>query len=266
MNLRRCAYFSAAALCLMFAGCVAKVAVQPLSGALEAPLVEDTLPAHVRQALAEAKLYHQYEIMSDEAEGISVSAIGEADNHPTDGFGIVVVRNATSVTFPHIRNSRQPNALYDSASGDLWLSTSAMEGSGVEVQRLYRLRFRGDSAYIAAVAEPYAVQQEALAHLGYSLDGSRITFYVDGASVSTVTNTVTDQGEMAADALWIGESMTYALTVGGPHVCITPGLRFASGPVFYYDDMPTFTPSIAVGDDGSVTLSEWGCNDPAPRD
>lgn len=75
---------------------------------------------------------------------------------PTEGYGIVVVKGATSTTFPNLRNSRAPMANYNPETGILWFTCSAMEGTGIAVEKLYQIRFdEEDKAFIAHTIEPY---------------------------------------------------------------------------------------------------------------
>ncbi|MBQ9175444.1 MAG: hypothetical protein IJ139_01080, partial [Bacteroidaceae bacterium] len=110
---------AAVALCCMggiHTSCTCSTAdTQPLGGTIDAPLPADSAPEHVAQAIETATILHKYEIMNDTVSAVSVWAIGEADETPTEGYGIVVVKGHTSTTFTHIRNTRQPLARYDAA-------------------------------------------------------------------------------------------------------------------------------------------------------
>ena len=136
---------------VIFTACKGTVSEHPfVAGILDSPLPADSAPAQVLEALEKAERLHQYKIMSDTANNISVEAIAEADMTPTEGYGIVVVKGATSTTFPHIRNARAPMASYDQETGILWLTCSVMEGTGIAVERLYQICFdKEDKAYIA---------------------------------------------------------------------------------------------------------------------
>ena len=249
------AYCCLATTMLLFASCVETLEVKPVCGTIDAPVAEDTLPKHVQQAMDKALKYHQYEIMSDTVNNVSVLCIAEADQQPTEGYGITVVKNGTSTTFASMRNTREPRAAFDSASGDLWLSTSAIEGTGVQVERLYKLRFQGDSAVVAAVLDPYSSQQILCQRLGYTTEGEQITFYVDGKATTTAENTLADMGGFDDDAVWIGENITYDLRDPQPRVCVTPGLKFVTGLVLFYDDMPTLTADVELTAEGNPELT-----------
>lgn len=240
------------------ASCGTRTAVKPVCGILEAPVPEDSASDVVRRAFSEATLYHQYEMMSDTVNNVSVWAITEADEQSTEGYGIVVMKNRTSTTFQHIRNTRQPRAAYNSLTGDLWLAASAIEGSGVQVERLYQIRFVGDSAVIASVIDPYDMQQVFGQRIGYSVEDGQITLYIDGQPV-TCEHSVQDTEPRPSfddNAVWIGEQISYDLSNEQPQVCITPGVKLVTGPVLCYDDMPTFTAQVQTDADGDIVLSD----------
>lgn len=243
-----------AALCGLFASCTAGVDVKNVCGTLDAPVPEDTVPAPVLEGMSRAMARHECEIMSDAASAVSVSAIVEVGGQGTAGLGLVVAKGRVSTTFPQIRHTRQPRAVYDSVADVLWLAASAMAGTGVQVERLYQVRFQGDSAVIGATIDPYDVQQAFCRRLGYSTDGAHVTLYADGETLCTVENSVTGMGRMDEEAVWIGEQICYLLGDGAPRVCLTPGVKFASGPVLFYDDMPPLTADITLTADGSLRL------------
>lgn len=108
-----------------------------------------------------------------------------------------------------------------------------------------------DSASISL----YDVQQALCSRLGYSVEGEDITFYVDGEAVSTVTNTITDMGGFDDDAIWIGEQMSLEKGTDGLQVRVTPGVKFITGLVLHYENMPTFTADVTLSDSGEVVLT-----------
>lgn len=108
-----------------------------------------------------------------------------------------------------------------------------------------------DSASISL----YDVQQALCSRLGYSVEGEDITFYVDGEAVSTVTNTITDMGGFDDDAIWIGEQMSLEKGADGLQVRVTPGVKFITGLVLHYENMPTFTADVTLSDAGEVVLT-----------
>ena len=246
------------ALCSLTVACVEKKASLPKNvlGTLEGPLTEDPIPDNVKQAFEDASKFHQHEILNDAVNGVSVWSIDEIDNTSSEGYGIVVMKGSESTTFPHFRNVRQPRAKYMALTGDLWLVTSAMEGSGVQVERLRRLRFDDNGhAYVAAETDPYTVQQAFCKQLSYVAAGDSILLFAGDNHLATVHNTVSDMGGFDDDAVWVGEQITYNLSRRQPEVLVTPGVKFQTGLVLHYDDMPTLAATIT--ENGSdVALSD----------
>jgi len=228
------------------------------AGTIDGPITQSAIPPHVLKAIDEATILHQYEIMSDTANDVSVSCIGEADTIPTEGYGIVVVKGSTSTTFADLRNARQPLAHYDTSSGSLWLVTSAMEGTGVAVERLYQLRFdHEDHAHIAMTIDPYDMQQTLLQRLRYTIRQQDITLYDGNRQLCTIAVDTTDMGGLDADQpLWIGEQLIYDISTSTPRVLITPGVKFTNGPVLTYDDMPTLSAPISSDTGSTFTIGD----------
>ena len=137
-----------------------------------------------------------------------------------------------------------------------WLTDVVMGGTGVHVEALYQNLKPHDSKFIAAIVDPFLMQNAFLEHLGYSIEDDRITFYIDNQADTTVTNTVTDMGGFDEDAIWIGEQIRYDLSEEQPIVCITPGVKFITGLMLHYDDMPCYRARVAVEEDGTFTLSD----------
>lgn len=264
--------------------------VRLVAGTLDAPLPADTAPQHVQEAYGKALKVHPFDILSDEANSISVCGIGEVNTTSTEGYGIMVTKGATSTTFLNIRNTRQPMARYDAQTGNLWLTSSAMEGSGVRVEWLYQIRFHdNDSAYVAAVVNPYDVQQALCQRLGYTLDGDSVTLYSltpDGATPlqtlpqplpikegsdiplhqkspqEKVTTPLPDReglGEsLSGDSLlFIGEQLFYDLTGNQVQLQVVPGVKFADSPVLIYDDMPTLSLPVTLSGEGTPAFGEF---------
>ena len=114
---------------MMTAGCkTASVETKQMAGTMEEPVPSDTMPDNVQQALAKATKYHSHELMNDTTNEVCVVSIDEMDETSTEGYGIQVTKGAMSTTFPNIRNTREPQATYNAKTGDLWLTSSAMEG------------------------------------------------------------------------------------------------------------------------------------------
>ena len=225
---------------------------------------------------------HPFDILSDEANSISVCGIGEVDTTSTEGYGIMVTKGATSTTFLNIRNTRQPMACYDAQTGNLWLTSSAMEGSGVRVEWLYQIRFHdNDSAYVAAVVNQQALCQR----LGYTLDGDSVTLCSvtpDGATPlatlpqslpiregsdiplhqkspqGKVTTPLPDrEGLGESPLLFIGEQLFYDLTGNQVQLQVVPGVKFADSPVLIYDDMPTLSLPVTISGEGTPAFGEF---------
>ena len=246
--------------CCLLASCIGgkdKVGLKNVCGTLDGPLAEDSIPASLQQAMDHALKFHQHEIMNDEANEVSVWSLDEIDEQSTEGFGITVVKGAKSTTFPQIRNVRQPKARYESATGDLWLATSAMEGTGVQVERLYQIRFQEDGqATIVSTIDPYDIQQALCQRLGYSVEGQNIILFIDQQPVDSMKNTVGDMGAFDDDALWIGEQISYDFSHPQPRVAIIPGVKFVTGLVLHYDDSPALIATFEKNENGKLTLSD----------
>ena len=56
--------------------------------------------------------------------------------------------------------------------------------------------------------------------------------------------------------LWIGEQIQYDLSGNAPLMLITPGVKFTTGLVLTYDDMPTLAAPLTISEDGKVSISE----------
>ena len=157
-----------------------------------------------------------------------------------------------------MRNTREPQAKYNAKTGDLWLTNSAMEGTGVRVEWLQQIRFgENEIAFVKTEVNPYGVQQELLKRLGYAIEGETISLYDGGKLLTTVTNTVKDMGGFDDEQpLWIGEQMYYDVSSGEPKVIFTPGIKYTTGLVLTYDDMPELTAPITIDENGLLTIHE----------
>lgn len=244
----------------LFASCNDGVALMEVNGVLEEP-VSNKMPEHVENAFAKAIKVHTFDILNDTANNVCVSGISELDGElSTEGFGVMISKNATSTSFHDIRNSRQPRAFFDADSNCLWLTSCVMEGTGINVEQLYRMQFgtADDSARIVTVIEPYQMQQEIIKHLSYSVKDDQITFYANGVEIASAQNTITDMGGLDAEQpIWIGEQISYDLDNGHPRVCFVPGVKFTTGLVLTYDDMPTLSASLSLKEDSSYTLTDF---------
>ena len=244
---------------MMMAGCKTEsVDKKPLAGTMEEPLQPDTIPDDVQQALTKVIKYHCHDLLNDTVNDILVSSIDEADQTPTGGYGINVTKGAMSTTFPNIRNTREPQAQYNAKTGDLWLTSSAMEGTGVRVEWLYQIRFGdNDLAFVKTEVNPYGVQQELLQRLGYAIEGETISLYDGDELLTTVTNSVKDMGGFDNEQpLWIGEQLYYDVSGGEPKVIFTPGVKFTTGLVLLYDNMPELSAPITIDENGMFTIHQ----------
>ena len=244
---------------MMMAGCKNADAIKKqLAGTMEEPVPSDMMPDHVQQALAKAMKYHCHDLLNDVVNEINVSSIDEVDQTSTEGYGINVTKGALSTTFPNIRHTREPQAKYNAKTGDLWFTSSAMEGTGVRVEWLHQIRFGdNDLAYVKTEVNPYGVQQELLQRLSYTIEGETISLYDGGKLLATVTNSVKNMGGFDDEQpLWIGEQLYYEVSSGDPKVIFTPGVKFTTGLVLIYDDMPELSAPITIDDNGLFTIHE----------
>ena len=133
-----------------------------------------------------------------------------------------------------------------------------MEGSGVRVEWLYQIRFGdNDLAYVAAVLNPFDVQQALCQRLGFNINGQNITFFDGNRQLGTATNTMTDMGGFDEEQpLWIGEQLFYDLSGDNVLLQVVPGVKFTTGLVLTYDDMPTLSLPVAIASDGTPTFGE----------
>ena len=236
-----------------------------VAGTLEEAVKPDSAPAKVMEAMERAERFHNYEIMSDTLHSVCVEAIGEVDATPTEGYGIVVEKGAASTSFLNLSNARQPKARYDAKTGTLWYANSAMWGTGVQVERLYQILFdKDDKAHIACTIDPYDIQQQLCQRLGYSIEGEQVTLYDGGREIANVNfngndnaNIVSDMGDFDSEQpLWIGEQIEYDLSGDTPRLLITPGVKFTTGLVLTYGDMPTLSAPISIDEKGKVSIGE----------
>ena len=232
--------------------------LKQVAGTLEGPVPSDVMPDPVQQAFVKAVKYHSHDLLDDTANDIYVSCIDEIDQASSEGYGITVTKGALSTTFPEIRHTREPQARYNAGTGDLWLTSPAMEGTGVRVEWLHQVRFGdNDLAYVKTTVDPYGVQQELLQRLGYKIKGETISLYDGDKLLATVTNSVKDMGTFDEEQpIWIGEQLYYDLSSADPQVVFTPGVKFTSGFVLAYDDMPELSAPFTLDENGLFTLHE----------
>ena len=228
-----------------------------VAGTLEEPIT-DSAPTQIKELIERASRFRQHEILNDSENSIAVFNIDEVDTTSTEGYGIVVVKGARSTTFTDICNTFEPEARYNSTTGDLWLTSSVIHGTGVHVEQLYQIRFHDDGkAYIAHTFEPFDLQQQLCQRIGYAIDDQQVTLYDGRQLLTTVTNSVTDMGGFDDEQpLWIGDQIEYDLSEEAPHLMITPGVKFTTGLVLTYDDMPTLRAPLTVGAEGTSSIGD----------
>ena len=56
--------------------------------------------------------------------------------------------------------------------------------------------------------------------------------------------------------LWIGEQIQYDLSEDVPCLQITPGIKFITGLVLTYDDMPTLAAPLTISETGEVSIGD----------
>ena len=246
------------ALCGTMAGCKGN-AQRPLNGTLENTVETGDAPQAVYDAMKQNNIDDRFEtIMEDKTNGVSVwSLLKCSDEVSSENYGMVVAKGDVKTALPQLRHGRMPRARYDAAKGDLWIVGSDMEGTGVNVERPYLLRFGDDGhASIVTSIDPYEMQQALCKALTYSIDGQEITFYAEGNELAKATNTIEDMGGFMDDAIYIGEQLSYGIE-GPITVHVTPGVNFVVGKVLHYDDMPTIIAKVTLNEDGSFTLSDF---------
>ena len=246
------------ALCSMMTGCKDN-AQRPMNGTMEEAVAPGEAPQAVVDLMKHVTIDDRYEtLMEDKTNGVAVySLLNCGDTISSEGHGIVVGKGDVKTALPQLRHGRMPRARYDAATGDLWILGSDMEGTGVNVERPYLLRF-GDDGYASIVKsiDPYEMQQALCKALTYSIDGQEITFYADGKELAKATNKMEDMGGFMDDAIYIGEQIAYGIE-GPLTIQVTPGINFVVGKVLQYDDMPTITATVTLGEDGNITLGDF---------
>ena len=246
------------ALCgMMMTGCKGN-AQRPVNGTLETSPWPGEAPEAVMEALKHLTPTDDRleTVMEDKANGVSVWSLQKcSDEVSSEGYGMLIGKGDVMSASPRIRHGRMPRARYDAATGDLWIIGSDMEGTGVNVERAYLMRFDDDGhADITRMIAPYEVQSLLCKRLTYSIKDQNITFYVDGKELTTVTNHITDMGEFMDDAIYIGEQIDFSIE-GPLTVKVTPGVNFVTGKILHYDDMPTLSAPVILNDDG-ITLGD----------
>ena len=239
------------ALCGMMKGCKGN-AQRPVNGTMEEAVAPGDAPQAVMDLMKHVNIDDRYEtLMEDKTTGVSVWSLMKcSDEVSSEGYGIVVGKGDVKTALPQLRHGRMPRARFDTATGELWILGSDMEGTGVNVERPYLLSF-DDNGYASIVnsIDPYEMQQALCKALTYSIDGQEITFYAEGKELTKATNTIEDMGGFMDDAIYIGEQFSYGIE-GPITVHVTPGVNFVVGKVLHYDDMPTISATVTMTESG----------------
>lgn len=252
--------FILAASALLLAGCQGKKTdIFPIYGTIDGPTQEERAPQKVHLAMTLDYKDRYENILEDKENGVSVwSLVWCNPDITSEGYGIHIVKDGKTTHFPNIHHGKNPVAEYDAASDRLWLFCGVMEGTGVHVEKPYLFRFdEGQSARTVAEIDPYTVQEVLRNRLSVSIKGNDITFLENEVPLCTVTNTITDMGGMDEEQpIWIGEQLYYYFQDGDLYLRITPGVKFTTGLVLLYDDMPDLTARITISDNGSFQIGD----------
>ena len=247
------------ALCGMMTGCKGN-AQRHVNGTFESPIGKGTAPEAVLDATKKMAVTDERleTVMEDKANGVAVySLLNCSDEVSSEGYGMLIAKGDVPTAMPQIRHGRMPRARYDAATGDLWIVGSDIDGTGVNVERPYLLRFDADGhADIVREIDPYDIQQALCKVLTYSINGQEITFYAEGKELAKVTNTMEDMGGFMEDAIYVGEQIAYGIE-GPLTVQVTPGVNFVVGKILHYDDMPTISATVTLNENGGITLSDF---------
>lgn len=244
-------------------------AKQP-GGTLDGPVTMSPAPEKVHQAMPLAYIDRYENVFRDSLNGVSIwSLVNCNPGISSDGYGIHVNKDKVVTCFPDIYHGKNPHAWFDASSGQLWLVCGVMEGTGVEVEKPYLIRFNeDDTAFIAAETDPYAIQELIRKRLGYRICGNRITLFDGGNKIACVKNTVKDMGGFDSDnPVWVGEQIRFEGSGSGITVVFTPGIKFTTGLVLAYDDMPDLRAEVTLDGDGNVTIGDVSvCEAPNPSE
>ena len=245
------------ALCGMTTGCKGD-AQRPVNGTMEEAVAPGDAPQVVVDLMKHVNIDECYEtLMEDKTTGVSVWSLMKcSDTISSEGYGMVVAKGDVKTALPQLRHGRMPRTRYDAATGELLIVGADTEGTGVNIERVYMLRFDENGyASITNSIDPYEMQEAWCKALTYTIDGQDITFYAEGKPLATVTNHIEDMGGFMDDAIYIGEQISYSIE-GPLTVHVTPGVNFVVGKVLHYDDMPTFSATVTMSESGP-TLSDF---------
>lgn len=253
----------------LFISCTEKFSdVKPVNGLLTEAIGAGEAPQSVKDVMQTPEVDGRYEaILGDKESELSVwSLMHCSQTLSSESYGVLISRaNGQTITaFPDIRHGNMPTAIYDAEADALWLTGADMEGTGVRVEHLYQLRFvDSGKATVVRSIDPYDVQQLFCQQLSYKVDGNKVTLFLNGEQLKTVTCTTENMYGISEDAVWIGEQLSYDLSDEGISVCISPAIRYmikgdgekAGEAVMLYDDMPDIIATVMVTDEG-ISLSD----------
>ena len=238
-------------LCGMTTGCKDNTQ-RPVNGTMEEAVALGEAPQAVVDLMKRVNIDECYEtLMEDKTTGVSVWSLMKcSDTISSEGYGMAVAKGDVKTALPQLRHGRMPRTRYDAATGELLIVGADTEGTGVNIERVYMLRFDENGyASITSSIDPYEMQEEWRKALTYTIDGQDITFYAQGKPLTTVTNHIEDMGGFMDDAIYIGEQISYSIE-GPLTVHVTPGVNFVVGKVLHYDDMPTFSATVTMTESG----------------
>ena len=238
-------------LCGMTTGCKDNTQ-RPVNGTMEEAVALGEAPQAVVDLMKRVNIDECYEtLMEDKTTGVSVWSLMKcSDTISSEGYGMAVAKGDVKTALPQLRHGRMPRTRYDAATGELLIVGADTEGTGVNIERVYMLRFDENGyASITSSIDPYEMQEAWRKALTYTIDGQDITFYAQGKPLTTVTNHIEDMGGFMDDAIYIGEQISYSIE-GPLTVHVTPGVNFVVGKVLHYDDMPTFSATVTMTESG----------------
>lgn len=232
--------------------------IKPFNGVLDS-VFKSEAPENVNRIVSEFGFDEQFEKLLDEEKDLVgvYSIFGFADSTSSEGYGIMIHKDGVWSAFPQICHGKNPLARYDAKSNSLWLTGGVMEGTGVLVEKLYHIQFHDDGkAYLAGDIDPYLMQDALCKKFGYSIKDDIITFYARERQLCSCENKEKNMGGIDEDAIWIGEQLFYDISGDDLYVYFVPGLKFVTGLVLSYEDMPTLMTKITIDKDGRFTLSD----------
>ena len=234
-----------------------KVEIQPVRGTLDGPVNEERAPQKVHLAMTLDYTDRFENILDDQENGVSVwSLVWCNPDISSEGYGIHVTKGGKTTHFPNIYHGKNPRAVYDANTGLLWLFCGVMEGTGIHVEKPYLFRFdETGSAVTETKIDPYTIQEALCNRLSFIKKGNELSFFDNGESLCTVTNTITDMGGLDEEQpVWIGEQISYCIEGGSLYVHFTPGAKYTTGLVLMCDDMPELSAEVSFAGNGALSL------------